>query len=151
MNRPFLAALFLPSAAAAGLVVVSCGSPPYAEAAGTPATAEAQVDRGGAVFAQRCAECHGDSGQGTEDAPRLVGLAQGALPLDPPPERRVRKTQFKTAMDVAQFVVANMPPGKRQKLSEPDAWAVLAFALTANGVELREPVGAHNASAIKLH
>jgi hypothetical protein len=36
-------------------------------------------------------------------------------------------------------------------LSEPDYWAVLAFALQANGVELTEPVGPGNAGAIILH
>jgi hypothetical protein len=36
-------------------------------------------------------------------------------------------------------------------LKESDYWAVLAFALDANGVELSEPVGPGNAGSIALH
>jgi cytochrome c len=119
--------------------------------AGTPdaAAAAAQVDRGAQVFGQSCAKCHGASGQGTDKAPALVG--QGALPLDPPAGRKFRKARFRTAQDVAAFVVPNMPPPPAPRLSGPEAWAVLAFALSANGVELTEPVGPDNAAAIVLH
>jgi hypothetical protein len=36
-------------------------------------------------------------------------------------------------------------------MAERDYWAVLAFALNANGVKLTEPVSPSNASSIKLH
>src|SRR5262245_13750729 len=67
----------------------------------------AQVAAGQAAYGLHCAKCHGASGEGGV-GPRLVGLDQGALPLDPPPDRKVRHTQFVTAGDVARFVVANM-------------------------------------------
>ena len=119
------------------------------------ATASAQLTHGATVFANNCAKCHGVQGQGgpTPDgghAPALVG--KDALPL-----RRAgakfRTGEFRTAQDIANFVTKNMPPSPeaRAKLTERDYWAVLAFALNANGVKLSEPVGPNNASSIKIH
>jgi cytochrome c len=98
-----------------------------------------QVAHGRTLFAQHCAKCHGPSGEG-KDAPRLVGLAQGALPLDPPPSRKVRESRFVTAADVAEFVVANMPPKKAGSLTTDEYLAVLAFALDANGMRMDAPL-----------
>jgi cytochrome c len=84
----------------------------------------------------RCASCHGASGEGGKEAPRVVGVNQGALPLDPPPGAKFRKNQFHTAADIASFVVKNMPADAPGSLSEPQYWAILAFDLKANGVEL---------------
>ncbi len=99
----------------AALLALGCGGatpgeePNSPEAAVKPATFAEQVSLGQALFGEHCAQCHGSSGQGG-DGPRLVGLEQGALPLDPLPSAKFRKTQFKTVADVATFVVANMPP-----------------------------------------
>jgi mono/diheme cytochrome c family protein len=115
-----------------------------------PRTAAEQVDRGGRLFAVNCAKCHGASGQGTDDAPPLVG--KGALPLDPRPDQK-RTVKFHTALDVAGFATKEMPPkaSARAKLTTDDYWAILAFALDANGVTLKEPVGPGNAASIVLH
>jgi cytochrome c len=109
-----------------------------------------QLERGGAVYAEHCARCHGDAGEGGDRAPALVGT--GALPKLPRPDQE-RAVTFRSALDVAVFATQSMPPKaeERRNLSEPDYWAVLAFALQANGVELTEPVGPGNAGAIILH
>jgi mono/diheme cytochrome c family protein len=104
----------------------------------TPATFEEQVELGGMAFADHCAECHGDAGQGTDKAPRLVGLDEGALPLDPPASRQVRKEKFVTVADVANFAVMNMPPDDPGSLSTEEYLAILAFDLNANGIMLDE-------------
>ena len=124
---------------------------PSTPSTASPSTATAQIARGGQLFAANCAKCHGDAGQGTDDAPPLVG--KGALPLDPRPDQKLRKVKFHTAMDVAQFVTKEMPPkaSARAKLTPDDYWAILAFALDANGVALKEPAGPGNASSIVLH
>ncbi len=108
----------------------------------------AQAERGAVVYAQQCARCHGAGGEGSASAPAVVGAS--ALPLDPPATRKLRRGTFRTAADVAQFVVTTMPPGG-PKIAEADAWAVLGFDLKANGVTLAEPVGPHNAASIVLH
>jgi len=105
-----------------------------------PQTFAAQVALGQSVYGEYCAQCHGDSGQGTDKAPRVVGLDEGALPLNPPDTRKVRKEQFVTVADVANFVVMNMPANDPGSLSMREYLAVLAFDLKANGITLEQPL-----------
>jgi cytochrome c len=135
-NRLVLSVTAALAAAAAGCRSDAAARSPSAP----PATFPEQVALGQSLYARHCAECHGDAGEGDE-APRVVGLAQGALPLDPPPGRKVRTTRFVTVADVAEFVVANMPPKRAGSLSTDEYLAVLAFDLKANGIDLgREPL-----------
>ena len=116
---------------------------PSGPSAAAPATFADQAAAGQTLYAQNCAGCHGDSGEGGK-APRVVGMKEGALPLDPPADRKYRKGQFVTVADVATFVVANMPPAKEgkpaAKLSADQYWAILAFDLHANGIDLPSPL-----------
>lgn len=66
----------------------------------------------------------------------MVGLSDGALPLEPPADRNARKTEFKTVMDVAAFVVQNMPPNEAGSLDTEEYFSILAFDLKANGIDL---------------
>jgi mono/diheme cytochrome c family protein len=102
-----------------------------------PATFGEQVTLGAQLYGKNCAECHGASGEGTP-GPRLVGLDKGALPLYPPPTAKARKTQFKTVADIATFVVTSMPPKAPGSLKDEEYWAILAFDLKANGIDLGE-------------
>jgi cytochrome c len=114
-------------------------------------TFDAQVAEGQKLYADNCASCHGSSGEGGK-APRVVGVSQGALPLDPPSTAKYRKSQFKTAADVAGFVVKTMPPGQAGKLTEEQYWAILAFDLKANGVDLgSKHLDATSAAQVVLH
>jgi mono/diheme cytochrome c family protein len=109
-----------------------------------------QVAAGAALFAANCAKCHGAAGQGTSKAPPLVG--SGALPLDPRPTAKFRKTQFRTAKDVLDFIRVNMPADNPGSLSEANYEAILAFALKANGVDLHGvQVNEATASSFVLH
>ncbi len=121
------------------LAVAGCGGeapPPKAPAQGAaPATFAEQVALGQTLYGANCASCHGAGGEG-KDAPRLVGLKEGALPVDPPAKAKFRKTQFKTVADVADFVVKTMPPDKPGSLQPEQYWAILAFDLKANGIDL---------------
>lgn len=129
-------------------------SPPAPAAPAAPAapprTAAEQIGRGAQLFAANCAKCHGDSGQGSEDVPPLVG--KGALPLYPRPNQ-MRAAKFHTALDVALFATKQMPPSSRARarLTSDDYWSILAFALDANGVKLKQPAGPDNAGSIVLH
>ena len=126
------------SLVAAVATVSACGSSSAPMKA--PATWNEQVAAGQTLYGANCAKCHGDSGQGTEDAPRVVGLKEGALPLDPPATRKVRKTRFVTVGDVADFAVHNMPPKKAGSLGTEEYLAILAFDLHANGLDLPTPL-----------
>lgn len=101
----------------------------------TPQTFTEQVALGQTLYGASCAECHGSAGEG-DTAPRLVGLKEGALPLDPPADRKFRKEKFVTVADVATFAVTHMPPKKVGSLSAEQAWAIVAFDLKANGIDL---------------
>lgn len=103
-----------------------------------PATFAEQVAAGERLFAENCAGCHGDSGQGKRDAPALVGLARGALPREPPVERKLRRLPFETVGDVADFVMRTMPPNAPGRLSDEQYFSVLAYDLKQNGVDLGE-------------
>jgi mono/diheme cytochrome c family protein len=106
-----------------------------AAASPAPATFSEQVALGGQLYGRYCASCHGASGEG-HPGPAVVGLAQGALPLDPPPAAKLRKTQFKTVADIAAFVVQAMPAKAPGSLKAEEYWAILAFDLKANGIDL---------------
>jgi cytochrome c len=130
------------------LLLASCATstesaPAAASHAAAPAPAtsfQAQVAEGQKLYGDQCANCHGDAGEGGTKAPRVVGLKEGALPLDPPADRKYRKNRFVTVADVADFVVANMPPGKGGSLPADQYWAILAFDLHANGIDLQQPL-----------
>ncbi|MGZ5252490.1 MAG: c-type cytochrome [Caldimonas sp.] len=118
------------------------------KAAATGGT-EDQATQGGKLFAEHCAKCHGDAGQGKK-GPAPVG--KDALPLDPPAKAKLRKTQFHTAQDVAAFVATNMPPKKGGSLTTDEYYAILAFDLKANGVDVSgKKIDPTTAAAIKLH
>jgi cytochrome c len=131
----------------------STSSPPLAPGAGgaEPQTFAEQVTAGQKLYADRCSSCHGAGGEGGK-APRVVGIGKGALPLDPPAGAASRKTQFKTAADVADFVVKNMPPyGAGPSLKESEYWSILAFDLHANGVDIPNKLDGSNAKDVVLH
>jgi cytochrome c len=110
---------------------------------------EDQATQGGKLFAKHCAKCHGDAGQGKK-GPAVVG--KEALPLDPPATAKLRKGQFHTAQDVAAFVATNMPLKKGGSLSTDEYYAILAFDLKANGVDVTgKKIDPTTAAAIKLH
>jgi mono/diheme cytochrome c family protein len=123
--------------------------PPIAGAPAPATTADdfaAQAARGQAAYARSCAACHGAAGEGSK-APALVGPS--ALPLTRA-NAKLRTGAFRTAGDVARFAVATMPPVGAKPTAD-EYWAILAFALKANGVQRTEPVGPGNADSIVLH
>ncbi len=113
----------------------STSAPPTTATTPAPATFADQVAAGQKLYADNCASCHGAAGEGKQ-APKVVGLKAGALPLDPPAGAKYRKSQFKTVADVADFVVKTMPPGHAGGLSQEEYLDILAFDLQANGIDL---------------
>lgn len=150
-GRTFLGFL---SAAVFSLLGGCASNPPPPTASGAasapPASFADQVAQGQKLYADNCANCHGDSGQGTAKAPKVVGLKDGALPMDPPADRKYRKSKFVTVADVAEFTVANMPPGKAGSLTNDQYWAILAFDLHANGIDLPSPLTPEAAKTLTI-
>jgi cytochrome c len=113
-------------------------------------TGTEQATEGEKLYGKHCAKCHGDAGQGSKKAPPIVG--KDALPLDPRPGAKLRKTQFHTAQDVAEFVAKKMPANKPGSLSAEQYYEILAFDLKANGVDVKgKTIDPKSAADIKLH
>jgi cytochrome c len=92
---------------------------------------------GATLFEGHCAKCHGALGKGKDDAPAVVGEA--AL------------SRFTNAQELYDFVSKNMPKDAPGTLKEGEYWAILAFDLRANGVDVDGTLGPDNASRHVLH
>ena len=101
-----------------------------------PGPAEQKI-AGGGLFEKHCAECHGALGKGKDDVPAVVG--EGAL------------SRFTNAQQLYDFVSKNMPKDAPGTLKEGEYWAILAFDLKANGVDLDETLSSNNAESYILH
>jgi cytochrome c len=122
-----------------------------AEPAPDPAVLQAlstQVEQGKQLFAEQCASCHGDTGQGTDDGPALVGKT--VLP-ELPREGAKRTAVFRTAADVLAFAAENMPADDPGSLAPDQYAAVIAFILRVNGIKLDTPIDAAVAVTIVMH
>jgi hypothetical protein len=69
-----------PAAAAPPPAAAPAPAPP---AAVPPPAAAGSADAGREVFAQECARCHGDAGQGMDDAPPLIGRGSAVPSFSP--------------------------------------------------------------------
>jgi S-disulfanyl-L-cysteine oxidoreductase SoxD len=88
------------------------------------------VERGRAVFAEQCAACHGDNGQGGV-GDRLVG-GQGTL-ATPKPVRTVG-SYWPYAPTLFDYIRRAMPQNAPESLSNEDVYAVSAYILNLNGL-----------------
>lgn len=108
-----------------------------------------QAKKGAELYGAHCARCHGPAGQGSAKAPPVVG--KDALPLKARAGAR-RDVEFRTARDVLDYVQRAMPGGKPGSLTAAEYAAILAFDLTANGVDVsKKTIDAESARAIVLH
>ncbi len=130
------------------------------------AHAKASQADGSKVYAENCAICHGDIGQGGPGAPPVMGGS--ALPVkvrirhdtkidtlsaDDPRRKqyedskitgsgeREQRMRFKTAKDIFVFITEKHPP-MSASLEPEQYWTVLSFVLDAHG--LKVPAGGVN-------
>lgn len=109
----------------------------------------AQAERGAKLYADNCASCHGDKGEGSGGGPAIVG--KDALPTDPPKGAKSRAMKFNNANDVFKYIKDKMPDDNPGGLKDDEYWDVLAFDLKANGADVSKGVDAKSADGIKLH
>ncbi len=88
------------------------------------------VAAGRELYAQRCAACHGATGQGAT-APRLVG-GVGSLAGKSPV--RTVGSFWPYAPTVFDYVYRSMPFDRPTSLTAPEVYALTAFLLHANGL-----------------
>ncbi|QAU45821.1 c-type cytochrome [Bradyrhizobium guangzhouense] len=105
------------------------------------------VRRGREVFAQQCASCHGDGGEGGV-GDRLVG-GQGTIGT-PKPIRTVG-SYWPYAPTLFDYIRRAMPQNAPQSLSDEDVYAVSAYILNLNGlVGADATLDARSLAAIKM-
>ncbi|MCG2626019.1 cytochrome c [Bradyrhizobium sp. WYCCWR 13023] len=105
------------------------------------------VSHGREVFAQECASCHGDSGEGGV-GDRLVG-GQGTIGT-PKPIRTVG-SYWPYAPTLFDYIRRAMPQNAPQSLSNEDVYAVSAYILNLNGLVRDDAtLDAKSLAAIKM-
>jgi S-disulfanyl-L-cysteine oxidoreductase SoxD len=88
------------------------------------------VSHGHDVFAQQCAACHGEKGEGAV-GDRLVG-GQGTLATEKPV--RTVGSYWPYAPTLFDYIRRAMPQNAPQSLSNDDVYAVSAYVLSLNGL-----------------
>jgi cytochrome c len=105
------------------------------------------VDHGREVFAQQCASCHGDKGEGGL-GDRLVG-GQGTIETAKPV--RTVGSYWPYAPTLFDYIRRAMPQNAPQSLSDDDVYAVSAYVLSLNGlVGADATLDARSLAAIKM-
>jgi cytochrome c len=105
------------------------------------------VERGKTVFAEQCASCHGDKGQGGL-GDRLVG-GQGTLASAKPV--KTVGSYWPYAPTLFDYIRRAMPMNAPQSLGDTDVYAVSAYVLHLNGLLPADAtLDAKTLSAIKM-
>jgi cytochrome c len=105
------------------------------------------VAQGQEVFAQQCAACHGDKGQGGVGE-RLVG-GQGTIATAKP--IKTVGSYWPYAPTLFDYIRRAMPQNAPQSLSNEDVYAVSAYILNMNGLLPSDAaLDAKTLSAIKM-
>jgi mono/diheme cytochrome c family protein len=125
------------SISALALGATACSFSPPALSVPPPPGADVPLDqasRGGELYAETCASCHGERGEGTEGRPALIG--ETALPIEPNPASKTRKGKLANARDLFTFVKSDMPALAPGSLDDAQAWSLVAYLLEQNGADL---------------
>jgi mono/diheme cytochrome c family protein len=158
----------------AASLVAACGIGALGATDANLATAKSRASTGADLYAQQCAGCHGQRGEGHGSNPAIIGA--GALPMYPrdksdsatstlsdpnqlEEEARARpagapsREPFRTADKVHKYVSQNMPhPADRAgSLSAEQYWAIINFMLVAHGSAVPDDgITAENAGSVDV-
>lgn len=155
-----------------GFVGIGCAVTQMGATPDDLSRARDQASQGATVFANECAGCHGDRGQGVGSVPAVLG--PGALPENPRnsmsssdpaagdpqllqlqaqsrPAGAAWRDPFITAQDLFTFLTTHMPKGHMGELKQADYWAVTRFMLAVQGANMPAAgTDAANANSIKI-
>lgn len=87
--------------------------------------------QGKKIYAEKCAACHGDQGEGRADFAALVG-GRGSLGSDKPV--LTVGSYWPTATTLFDYIWRGMPYGAPGTLSADDTYALTAWILAANDI-----------------
>ena len=102
---------------------------------------------GKAIYERRCAKCHGQKGEGADDAALVGGIGS----LGKPKELRTVGSFWPHAPGVWDYVNRAMPFKEPGSLTADQAYAVVAYILNLNGlVEAQEEMTAKSLPKVKM-
>jgi len=96
-------------------------------------TGQGTVEQGEVIYAERCAQCHGDFGEGIGNYPLLVGGEPSELKTDDRPIKSIG-SYWPYATTLFDYVRRTMPFGDAQSLTANETYAVTAVLLSMNGI-----------------
>jgi cytochrome c553 len=154
-----------------GVAWLGCASVPIGATTEDLARARDQAGAGATVFANECASCHGQRGEGLASASPILG--PGALPeyprssgvgdptvTDPQliqiqaqsrPAGAAWRDPFRNAQDLYTFTTTHLPKSHASGLKDGDYWAVVGFMLAAQGASQPSGgLGPANAASIPI-
>ena len=154
-----------------GLASLSCATLPTGATAEDLSRANGQAGPGATVFANECAKCHGQRGEGLGAASPVLG--PGALPeypraggagdpmlIDPQqiqiqaqtrPAGAAWRDPFRNAQDLYGFTVKHMPKNRADDIKDGDYWALVSFILAVQGATVPPGgINAGNAASIPI-
>ncbi|MEL0326707.1 MAG: cytochrome c, partial [Burkholderiaceae bacterium] len=95
------------------------------------------------IYAERCAACHGDFGEGIDRWPVLAG-GQGTLDSHDPV--KTVGSYWPYASTIYDYVYRAMPFGEAQSLTHDETYSVVAYLLFMNDVIEEEDMQLSNAN-----
>ena len=106
------------------------------------------VEQGEEIFAEQCAACHGDFGEGVDRWPVLAG-GQGTLKSDRPVKTIGSYWPF--ASTLFDYINRAMPFGNAQSLEPDQVYAIMAYLLFMNDlVDSDFELSKENFTSVKL-
>ncbi len=104
------------------------------------------VAEGRALFARRCAACHGDGGRGGPGGE----LAGGNPDLTAPQPDRTIGTYWPYATSLFDFIRRAMPLDAPRSLTDSEVYALVAYLLELNGIGGGKRLDAAALAAVKM-
>ena len=95
------------------------------------------VAQGAAVFAQKCAGCHGANAEGTPSGDRLIG---GIGSLNSPNPVKTVASYWPYATTVFDYIRRAMPITNPQSLQNDEVYAVTAYILSIDNIVPKDAV-----------
>jgi mono/diheme cytochrome c family protein len=149
--RPFIVCGLL-----GGLLGLGCASTQTGATADDLTRARGQAAEGASTYANECARCHGQRGEGLS-GPAVLG--PGALPeyprnnvtagdptlYDPQmiqiqaqtrPAGAPSRDPFRNALDLYNYTATHVPKERAAQLKQSDYWAIVTFLLAAQGASV---------------
>ena len=87
--------------------------------------------QGEEIYANRCAACHGDFGEGVDNWPVLVGGSGTLASHDPV---KTTGSYWPYASTIYDYVYRSMPFGEAQTLTHDDTYKIVAYLLNMNDI-----------------